>query len=292
MLKQSDTKLRVIFDEVATVIKAGQGNTRIFFFVASELPSGFIFAQDTCYMKVEYTVVGHRGFPHRFPENTLLGLVEAARAGAAAVELDVQISSDGVPVVFHDATLERVTAATGNVWDYTAEQLTKISAHEPQRFGETFNPTYIASLEDVCLALKQYPCSVFIELKQESLEFYGREAMLANVLKASTCLGDRRKIISFDAQVLSMVKRSSHLPIGWVLDAYNDEVKQQALTLNPEILAYDVAKLTRDQFLWLGNWSWFLYDITDRQEAEYWHGRGVQYIESWNFVDVQRLKAG
>lgn len=242
-------------------------------------------------MSAEYTVVGHRGFPHRFPENTLLGLVEAARAGAGAVELDVQISSDGVPIVFHDATLDRVTECSGNVWDYSAEELFTISAHEPTRFGETFNPTYIASLESVCLALKAYPCRVFIELKTESLEFYGREKMLASVLKASSCLGDRRKIISFDAEVLAMVKRSTHLPIGWVLDEYNDDVKKLATKLNPEILAYDVAKLKRDQFLWLGNWSWFLYDIVDRREAEYWHGRGVQYIESWNLEAIQRLKA-
>lgn len=235
-------------------------------------------------MNSKYTIVGHRGFPQQYPENTLRGIVAAAEAQVDAVEMDIQMSKDGVPVVFHDDDLDRVTLKKGKVWDYPVDQLKKISAHEPKRFGDTFNPTNIATLKDVCEALVPYTCSVFIELKKESLEQFGREQMLERVLEDSKCLGDRRKIISFDVEALYLVKEASHLPIGWVLDRYNDKVKDAAKLLNPEILAYNVDKLDDSQFLWQGDWSWFLYDIVDPKIAQYWHGRGVQYIETWNLL--------
>ena len=52
-------------------------------------------------------VIGHRGTPRRAPENTVAGFTLAAEAGVAWVELDVQLSSDLVPFVFHDDRLER-----------------------------------------------------------------------------------------------------------------------------------------------------------------------------------------
>ena len=52
---------------------------------------------------------------------------DAAIAAGYGIELDVQISADGVPVVFHDATLDRVTAATGPVNARTARDLRSIA---------------------------------------------------------------------------------------------------------------------------------------------------------------------
>ena len=58
-------------------------------------------------------VIGHRGTPRRAPENTVAGFTLASEAGVAWVELDVQLSSDLVPVVFHDERLERTSTGTG-----------------------------------------------------------------------------------------------------------------------------------------------------------------------------------
>lgn len=62
-------------------------------------------------------VIGHRGTPRRAPENSLAGFALAAEAGVTWVELDVQLSSDLVPLVFHDDRLERVSTGTGFVID-------------------------------------------------------------------------------------------------------------------------------------------------------------------------------
>ncbi|QKW02914.1 glycerophosphodiester phosphodiesterase [Streptomyces sp. NA02536] len=54
------------------------------------------------------TAVAHRGEPYRVRENTLASLRSALRRGADAVEIDVRLTRDGVPVLLHDATLKRL----------------------------------------------------------------------------------------------------------------------------------------------------------------------------------------
>lgn len=54
------------------------------------------------------TAVGHRGDPYRARENTLPSICSALDRGADAVEIDVRVTRDGVPVLLHDATLERL----------------------------------------------------------------------------------------------------------------------------------------------------------------------------------------
>ncbi|MDV9187986.1 glycerophosphodiester phosphodiesterase [Streptomyces sp. SR27] len=54
------------------------------------------------------TVVGHRGDPYRVRENTLRSVSSAIERGADAVEVDVRLTEDGVPVLLHDDTLKRL----------------------------------------------------------------------------------------------------------------------------------------------------------------------------------------
>lgn len=81
-------------------------------------------------------VIGHRGAAGHAPENTLAGVAAAAALGADAVECDVRLSSDGVPVVIHDDDLRRTTdaatvfprRASYSVGDFTLRQLRKLDA--------------------------------------------------------------------------------------------------------------------------------------------------------------------
>ena len=58
-------------------------------------------------------VIAHRGNSARMPENTIEALHSAVELGADAVEYDVRITRDGVPVLMHDATLDRTTSGQG-----------------------------------------------------------------------------------------------------------------------------------------------------------------------------------
>lgn len=66
---------------------------------------------------------GHRGSPRLAPENTLPSFARAARDGAQGIEFDVRCSADGIPVVMHDATVDRTTDGAGPVARLTLAQL-------------------------------------------------------------------------------------------------------------------------------------------------------------------------
>ncbi|MDO4612971.1 MAG: glycerophosphodiester phosphodiesterase family protein [Actinomycetaceae bacterium] len=70
----------------------------------------------------------HRGLSARAPENTIAALEVAARAGAEWVEIDADISADGVVFLCHDATLERTTNGSGPIADKTWAELARLDA--------------------------------------------------------------------------------------------------------------------------------------------------------------------
>ncbi|WP_327234249.1 glycerophosphodiester phosphodiesterase [Streptomyces sp. NBC_01317] len=67
--------------------------------------------------------VGHRGDPYRIRENTLPSLRSALARGADAVELDVRLTRDGVPVLLHDSTLERLWGDERRLADLTHDEV-------------------------------------------------------------------------------------------------------------------------------------------------------------------------
>jgi glycerophosphoryl diester phosphodiesterase len=73
-------------------------------------------------------VFAHRGGCALGPENTIAAFDRGLAAGADGLELDVHLSADGVPVVHHDATLDRCTAESGPIAAKTAAELARVDA--------------------------------------------------------------------------------------------------------------------------------------------------------------------
>src|SRR5262249_13538622 len=71
-------------------------------------------------------VVGHRGVPKLHPENTLAGFRRAVALGIDAVELDVRVTRDGRAVVFHDASVERLTGVRARISDLTCHEIARL----------------------------------------------------------------------------------------------------------------------------------------------------------------------
>ena len=81
-------------------------------------------------------IIAHRGYSARAPENTLSALEAALRAGADALEFDVQTAACGTPVLFHDATLGRTTNGVGPLRRRPLAQLMALDA------GGWFSPAF------------------------------------------------------------------------------------------------------------------------------------------------------
>ncbi|GLC27514.1 glycerophosphodiester phosphodiesterase [Roseisolibacter agri] len=73
-------------------------------------------------------VVAHRGNRAHAPENTLEAFAQAVALGVDALEFDVHLASDGVPVVHHDPTLDRTTALSGRLATRTSRELAACDA--------------------------------------------------------------------------------------------------------------------------------------------------------------------
>jgi glycerophosphoryl diester phosphodiesterase len=72
-------------------------------------------------------VVAHRGAPLLEPENTIPSFEAAVAAGADAVEFDVRLSAEGVPVILHDAAVDRTTDGRGLARDLTVAELARLT---------------------------------------------------------------------------------------------------------------------------------------------------------------------
>ncbi|WP_443078834.1 glycerophosphodiester phosphodiesterase [Streptomyces sp. NBC_01497] len=71
--------------------------------------------------------VAHRGDPYRLRENTLASIRSGAARGAGAVETDVRLTGDGVPVLLHDSTLERLWGHPRRLADVTAAEVAELT---------------------------------------------------------------------------------------------------------------------------------------------------------------------
>ncbi|MBZ9645818.1 glycerophosphodiester phosphodiesterase [Streptomyces sp. PSKA30] len=84
------------------------------------------------------TAVAHRGAPYHHPENTVDSLRTALELGADAVEIDVRLTRDGVPVLLHDETLKRL-------WEHD-RPLLSLSADEVHGLTDGAVPTLTQAL--------------------------------------------------------------------------------------------------------------------------------------------------
>jgi glycerophosphoryl diester phosphodiesterase len=113
-------------------------------------------------------VTSHAACKGHAPENTLAGIEAALRLGADAIEIDVHCTSDGVPVLLHDETVDRTTDGIGNVHEMTLEQVRALDAGARQ-FVPQFQGAQVPLLAEV-IDLTKGRALLQIEIKQEGIE--------------------------------------------------------------------------------------------------------------------------
>lgn len=112
-------------------------------------------------------VIGHRGAAASAPENTLASFRRAHELGAAWVELDVQLSADGMPVVAHDGTLIRTANNPARIAEITLAELRAFDVG--LWFAPAFQGETIPTLEEALTLIAAQGQGVNIELKCPSL---------------------------------------------------------------------------------------------------------------------------
>jgi glycerophosphoryl diester phosphodiesterase len=153
-------------------------------------------------------VFAHRGGARLGPENTMLAFERGLGAGADGIECDVRLSADGVPVVIHDATLDRTTDRTGPVAALPACELALVDAtcrYDPP--ADVTTPTPRAGIVPLAEVLHAFPNARFIvELKDETAMV---ATAVADVVRRAGAAG-RVCLGSFHRRVVRAVR--AHAP--------------------------------------------------------------------------------
>ena len=109
--------------------------------------------------------VGHRGDRASAPENTMASL-ERAMDELSYVETDVRLTRDGVPVLFHDVTLDRVAGRAGRIEDLTLDQVRRLDVGS--WYGEDYAGATVPTLDEFLTALaERHDAKALVELKAD-----------------------------------------------------------------------------------------------------------------------------
>ena len=157
-------------------------------------------------------LLAHRGNRVRCPENTLAAFRQALADGADALETDLHLTSDGVFVCIHDATVDRTTDGCGPVAHMTLTELRSLSAS----YGRPeFQAERVPTLAEFVAIL---PVDVALALELKTDRFLEAE-VAQRLVDELTAAGvhNRTVVLSFSLARLQVVQRvAPDLPIGWI----------------------------------------------------------------------------
>jgi len=182
-------------------------------------------------------IIAHRGASALAPENTLAAFARAIEDGAEGIEFDVRLAKDGVPVVIHDADLQRLANKKGSVSSYTSRELQTFdvgswfNVQYPQKADEQFSretvPTFVQALK----FLEYYEGLIYVEIKCEKAETEAlvraicenieKTNLLAQIVlksfnldalvKAHKFIPEARTAALFSPKILTVIRKRRHI---------------------------------------------------------------------------------
>ncbi len=205
----------------------------------------------------EVQIIAHRGGAALAPENTEEAFRNAARVGADGIEFDVHRTSDGVLVVMHDATVNRMTDGEGFIKDMTWEQISALHLVNGER---------VMTLEEVISLARETGMGALAELKSTAYYPGIEEDALAIVKRAGYL--EKTTFISFNWDVLERLKElEPDARVGPLYGLYQWDVSNarppEAELIAPmaEMVAINPWMITqahaagRQVWVWFGTWD-------------------------------------
>lgn len=169
----------------------------------------FSLNENIAYVRWHMAVVAHRGDLHYAPENTISSIRSAIDKGVDVVEIDVQITKDGVVVLHHDTDLMRMAGVPYRVSDLTYEELAKLDIGK--RFDPQFAGEKIPTLQAVFDHIEHdHEVRLLIEIKPHPL--------YANIVN----------------QVLELIERYNYED-RVLIQSFDNAVAQRVRSVNPDV---------------------------------------------------------
>jgi len=152
---------------------------------------------------VPFEIVAHRGIAGEYPENTIPAFQRAIELGADAVELDVRLTKDKIPVVYHYFYLDKITSLPGPIFNYTYQQLVDARFSSAATEGEL---PKISALREVLEAIGGQ-IGLEIEIKGPEPEC---TTLIGEVLRDFRGIWESMEITSYEITLLLNIKE--HCP--------------------------------------------------------------------------------
>ncbi len=208
-------------------------------------------------------ILGHRGAPFQAPENTLRSFDVAMESGADGVELDLQLTGDGVLVVHHDAVVRRPSTPGDRGGEH---EIAELSLAEFRRLAPGW-PTFPETLE----WFKRWPrAHLNVELKKAGTDVDRRESALVRDLGAwSGHVKSRTWVSSFDPDALARLAELQ-IPVPLALLAATEE-QLGALRGLPVAAVHPK------------------HTLVHRQRVDAWRERGLA-IHAWTVNDTAEAR--
>lgn len=222
-------------------------------------------------------IIAHRGASSYAPENTLAAFRKALEFGVDGIELDVRLSKDGIPVICHDATINRTSNGKGYIHNLTVNELKKF------RFYGTFKKEYhnekIPTLEEVLQLVGNTPITLNIEIKNGPyMPLQLEEKVLKLVYQYD--FEDRVIYSSFDHQSMAkMAQLDPRARIGLIfhmnlvnLFDYIDNTELDLYSIHPNYfyVTEDIVAVAREH-----NLKIFIYTVNNKTDALHYAKIGV-----------------
>lgn len=169
----------------------------------------------------EFLIIAHRGAPAYAPEHTMLAYEIAKQSGTNYIEIDLQMTKDGVLVAMHDEKVDRTSDGSGFVKEYTLAELKLLNAGKwfnkayPGLANEAFNYLEIPTLEEVFMYFGD-DVHYFIEMKSPGI-YEDMEEELVRLLTK-----------------YNLIKKEDGLP-KVVIEAFNEDSLIEIHKLEPKL---------------------------------------------------------
>src|SRR5262245_62854318 len=125
-------------------------------------------------------VFAHRGFGELGPDNSLFAVERALEAGMDGVDVDGQMTRDGVLVIFHDLSVDRLTSGSGRVRDKTAAEMLALDLGP--KYNREVGDAFVATFEDFVRTVRGRG-RLMVELKVPGARATGIEQQAVGIIQ-------------------------------------------------------------------------------------------------------------
>ena len=230
-------------------------------------------------------LVAHRGWQLRYPENSRSAILAAIAAGVRYIEVDIQFSRDGVPILCHDVQLQRLTGKSLSIFDLDADQLQQVYCSEPSRLSTQFPVEAFMNTTQLMAIAKANPsCHFYIELKEESIEHFGLDYCLEAL---DNLLLENCSLISFSLAAIEKAKQQYNFAKAGLVTR-DWQGREAAVQKSASDFIFIKQDYLPDEGLLLCSVPVCVYEIADKDLALSLLQRGASQIESFDAAGLLR----